>query len=79
MKIGDPTALYFKYLSDKTLIFKINICYGGKINRKRVTSLLGVNIIDLEKLKPLAIAKLQKPRYFAKLCIFMQSTYKIVV
>jgi hypothetical protein len=40
----DETELFFKCLSEKTFIFKVQFCSGGKPSKYRVTLLLGGNM-----------------------------------
>lgn len=62
---ADETGLFFKCLPDKTLTFKNEKCYGGKLSKERVTLLLAANMSGSEKLKPVIIGKSAKPRCFA--------------
>lgn len=61
---ADETGLFFKCLPDKTLTFKNEKCYGGKLSKERVTCLLAANMTGTEKLKVVVIGKSAKPRCF---------------
>lgn len=61
---ADETGLFFKCLPDKTLAFKNEKCYGGKLSKERVTCLLATNMTGTEKLKIFLIGKSAKPRCF---------------
>ncbi|XP_066139197.1 tigger transposable element-derived protein 4-like isoform X2 [Euwallacea fornicatus] len=61
---ADETGLVFKCLPDKTLSFKNEKCYGGKLSKERVTCLLAANMTGTEKLKIVLIGKSAKPRCF---------------
>ena len=59
----DETALFCMLTPDRTLAFKSEEVYGAKRSKERVSALLGVSMAG-EKLPPLIIGKLQKPRCF---------------
>ncbi|XP_066253854.1 tigger transposable element-derived protein 4-like [Euwallacea similis] len=61
---ANETGLFFKCLPDKTLSFKNEKCYGGKLSKERVTCLLAANMTGTEKLKIVLIRKSAKPRCF---------------
>ncbi|XP_066248168.1 tigger transposable element-derived protein 6-like [Euwallacea similis] len=61
---ADETGLFFKCLPDKTLSFKNEKCYEGKLSKERVTCLLAANMTGIEKLKIVLIGKSAKPRCF---------------
>lgn len=44
----DKTALLFKALPGKTIMFKAYLCIGGKCSKERVTVLLAANITGTE-------------------------------
>lgn len=58
------TGLFFKCTPDKTLVFKVNCCSGGKNSKERVTMLVGANMNGTEKLPLLMIGKSKNPRCF---------------
>lgn len=45
---ADKTALFYKCLVDRKLIFKNEKCHGSKHSKERVTILLGVNMTGLK-------------------------------
>lgn len=61
---ADETELFFKCLPDRTLIYKNEKCYGGKLSKERVTLLFSVNMDGSEKLRPLFIGKPTNSRSF---------------
>ena len=60
----DETALFFKALPDKTIVFKGDPCVGGKRSKEQVTVLLATNMTGTEWLPLLVIGKAAKPRCF---------------
>ncbi|GBM38345.1 Tigger transposable element-derived protein 4 [Araneus ventricosus] len=61
---ADETALFFQCLSQKTLIFKKENCFGGKQIKARLSAMLGANMTGHQKLKPLVIGRSKNPRCF---------------
>lgn len=63
---ADETGMYFQLLPHRTLAVKGDRCRprGGKKSKQRVTALFCYNADGTEKLKPLIIGKLSKPRCF---------------
>ncbi|GBN45405.1 Tigger transposable element-derived protein 4 [Araneus ventricosus] len=61
---ADETALFFQCLSQNTLTFKKEKCFGGKQSKARLTVMLGANMTGHQKLKPLVIGRSKNPRCF---------------
>ncbi|GBO01314.1 Tigger transposable element-derived protein 4 [Araneus ventricosus] len=61
---ADETALFFKCLPQKILIFKKENCFGGKQSKARLSAMLGANMSGHQKLKPLVIGRSKNPRCF---------------
>ena len=61
---ADETALFYKLLPERSLVFKNETCSGGKRAKQRLTILLAANMSGTEKLPLLVIGNSQKPRCF---------------
>ncbi|GBM41516.1 Tigger transposable element-derived protein 4 [Araneus ventricosus] len=61
---ADETALVLQCLLQKTLTFKKEKCFGGKQSKARLTVMLGANMTEHQKLKPLAIGRSKHLRCF---------------
>jgi len=61
---ANETGLFFKCLSDRTLMYKKEKFHGDKLSKERIILLFEVNMGGSEKLKPLFIGKSAKPRCF---------------
>jgi hypothetical protein len=61
---ADETALFYKFMPNKTLAFKGERCTGGKNSKERITILLCTNSTGTDKLLPLVIGKYRSPRCF---------------
>ena len=55
------TALFYKCLPNKSMVFKTEQCHGGG----RVTIMLAINMTGTEKLKPFVIGTSRKIRCVA--------------
>ncbi|GBN57471.1 Tigger transposable element-derived protein 4 [Araneus ventricosus] len=60
----DETALFFQRLPQKTLTFKKEKCFGGKLSKARLTVMLGANMTGYHRLKSLVIGRSKTPRCF---------------
>jgi hypothetical protein len=58
----DETGLFFKCTPNKTMMFRNEICSGGKLSKERLTILVGANANGTEKLPLMVIGKTMKPR-----------------
>lgn len=61
---ADETALFYKLLPDRSLVFKGETCKGVTRSKQRITVLLGANMSGNEKLPLLVIGNSQRPRCF---------------
>ncbi|XP_058789053.1 tigger transposable element-derived protein 4-like [Phymastichus coffea] len=61
---ADETALFYECSPNKTLASKGENCSNGKLNKVRITVLVGANSDDIEKLSLLTIGKSVNPRCF---------------
>lgn len=61
---ADETALFYKLLPEKSLVFKDEIYSGGKRAKQRLTILLAANMSGTEKLPLLVIGNSQKLHCF---------------
>ena len=60
----DETGLFFKCTPDRTLAFKNEKCFGGKLSKERLTLLVGANMSGTEKLPLYMIGKFANPPCF---------------
>ena len=58
-------VIFYKCLSDQSMLFKTEKFHGGKHSQERVTILLATNVTATKKLKPLVIGKSIKAPCFA--------------
>lgn len=61
---ADETGLFYNMMPNKTLSYKSEKCFGGKLSKERLTVLLCTNADGSEKLPPLVIGKSRNPRCF---------------
>jgi hypothetical protein len=61
---ADETALFYKFMPNKTLAFKGERCTGGKNSKERITILLCTNSTGTDKLLPLVIGKYRSQQCF---------------
>ncbi|GBN44907.1 Tigger transposable element-derived protein 6 [Araneus ventricosus] len=67
---ADETALFFQCLPQNTLTFKKEKCFGGKQRKARLSAvMLGANMTEHQKLKPLVIVDVSKAQNLWRLII----------
>lgn len=67
---ADEFGLFFNTMRNKSLSFKEETFYGGKLSKERLTVLLCASSDGTEKLSPLVISKSAKQRYFENVRCF---------
>ena len=60
---ADETAMFYRQLPRKSLVFKGELCKGGKFAKDRLSIILCCSATG-EKLKPLVIGNAARPRAF---------------
>lgn len=61
---ADEFGLFYKLLPNKSLMFKGEMCYEGKMSKDRLSVLACANMTGSEKLPILVVGKVVKPRCF---------------